>query len=86
MAESIEKDAEDVVSLIKEEVNQNFESRRDVLATKEDLHSLELKLTDKISQLETTVARTESRLILWAFIFWATQLGAIFALLKFLLP
>jgi hypothetical protein len=28
------------------------------------------------------IAKTESKLILWAFVFWATQLGAIFAFLK----
>lgn len=76
------KDAEEFVSLIKEEVNNNFESKKNSLVTKADLHALELKLIERISQLETTVAKTESRLILWAFVFWATQLGAIFAFLK----
>lgn len=41
-------------------------------ATKEDIAKLELK-----------IAKTETKLILWAFVFWATQLGAIFAFLKF---
>jgi hypothetical protein len=52
-----------------------------VLATKADISAIDIKLT----QLETTIARTETKLILWAFVFWATQLGAIFAFLKFLI-
>lgn len=67
-----EKEAEDFVSLIKEQVNEAFDTKKEILATKEDLHRLELKLS-----------QTESKLILWAFVFWATQLGAIFAFLKF---
>jgi hypothetical protein len=53
--------------------------RKDSLATKSDLAAIEVKL----AQLETTIAKTESRLILWAFVFWATQLGAVFAFIKF---
>lgn len=43
-----------------------------IIATKED-----------IAKIETKIAETQSKLILWAFIFWVTQLGAIFAFLKF---
>ncbi len=68
-----EKEAEEFVSLIKEEVNNSFEAKKDILATKEDIAKVELK----ISQAET-------KMILWAFVFWVTQLGAIFAFLKFL--
>lgn len=56
---------------------------KDSLATKTDLAAIELKLTQQIGRLETTIAKTESKLILWAFVFWATQLGAIFAFIKF---
>lgn len=28
------------------------------------------------------LAKTESKLILWAFVFWATQLAAIFAFIR----
>lgn len=78
-----EKEAEQVVSLIKQEVKNTFESKKDVLATKGDLASLELKLSKQNAGLETTIAKTESKLLLWAFVFWATQLGAIFAFIKF---
>ena len=77
-----EKDAEQVVSLIKQEVENTFENKKDVLATKGDLASLELKISQQIARLEVTIAKTESKLLLWAFVFWATQLGAIFAFIK----
>lgn len=64
--------------MIKEQVNETFENKKDSLATKSDIARLEIK----ISQLEVSIAKTESELILWAFVFWATQLGAIFAFLK----
>ena len=74
-----EKEAEQFVALIKEEINGSLEAKKDILASKDDINKLELKL----AQMETQMAKTESRLILWAFVFWATQLGAMFAFLKF---
>jgi len=73
-----EKEAEQFVALIKEEISGSLEAKKDFLASKDDINKLELKL----AQLETQMAKTESRLILWAFVFWATQLGAMFAFLK----
>ena len=58
-----------------------FENKKDSLATKSDISALEIKL----AQIETTIAKSESRLILWAFVFWAMQLAAIFTFLKFLI-
>lgn len=74
-----EKEAEQFVSLIKDKVEEPFENKKDSLATKKDISSIELKL----AQLETTIAKTESKLILWAFVFWVTQLSAIFSFIKF---
>lgn len=74
-----EKEAEEFVSLIKEQINETFEAKKEVLATKTDIAAVEIKIT----QLETKIAQTETRIILWAFVFWATQLGAIFAFIKF---
>jgi hypothetical protein len=67
-----------IVALIKVEINGSLEAKKDFLASKDDINKLELKL----AQMETQMAKTESRLILWAFVFWATQLGAMFAFLK----
>lgn len=74
-----EKEAEQFVSLIKEKVEETFENKKDSLATKDDIARLEIK----IARLETTIAKTENKLVLWAFVFWATQLGAIFTFIKF---
>ena len=76
-----EKEAEQFVSLIKEKVEESFENKKGSLATKEDITEIKIK----ISQLETAIAKTETKLILWAFVFWATQLGAIFAFIKLLI-
>lgn len=46
-----------------------FENKKDSLAPKGDLAAIELKLSQQISRLETTVAKTETKLILWAFVF-----------------
>lgn len=77
-----EKEAEQFVSLIKEKVEETVENKKDSLATKSDIAAVEIKLSQQIARLEVSIARTESKLILWAFVFWATQLGAIFAFLK----
>jgi hypothetical protein len=77
-----EKEAEQVVSLIKQEVENTFEKKKDGLATKNDLAAVELKLSQQIARLEVIIAKTESKQLLWAFVFWATQLGAIFAFIK----
>ncbi len=46
------------------------------------LTQIESKLELKLAQMETQIAKTESRLILWAFVFWATQLGAMVGFFK----
>jgi len=76
-----EKEAEQFISLIKEKVEETFENKKSTLATKDDITELKIKF----SQLETAIAKTETKLILWAFVFWATQLGAIFAFIKLLI-
>ncbi len=54
------------------------------IATKEFVGVKIAEVDNRISELETKIAETKFQLILWAFVFWATQLGAIFAFLKFL--
>jgi hypothetical protein len=78
-----EKEAEEFVSLIKEQVNETFEAKKEVLATKADIAALEIRITQLEGKLEAKLAHTETRIILWAFVFWATQLGSIFAFIKF---
>ncbi len=63
-------EAKALVEFIETKVDTSLEQKASILATKED-----------IAKLETKIAQTESKLILWAFVFWATQLGAMFAFL-----
>ena len=70
-------EAKALVEFIETKVDTTIEQKASVLATKEDI----AKLDTKLAQLETKIAQTETKLILWAFVFWATQLGAMFAFL-----
>ena len=47
--------------------------KKEVLATKEDIHQLDMK-----------IGKSNTDLLKWMFIFWVTQLGAMFAMLRFL--
>ena len=71
-----EQEAEQLVTFVESEVKDQVDRKADILVTKEDLAKVEGRLEIKIAQME-------SKLILWAFVFWATQLGAIFGFIKF---
>ncbi|MDI9364653.1 MAG: hypothetical protein QM541_06860 [Flavobacterium sp.] len=70
-----EQEAEQLVSFVQFEIKEEVKRKSETLATKEDLAEVK-------GSLETKLAQMESKLILWAFVFWATQLGAMFAFLK----
>ena len=50
-------------------------------AQKATLEIAEERFEKRIAQLETKIAQTESRIILWMFLFWVGQLGSMTALL-----
>lgn len=86
-----EKEAEEFVSLVKEEIEETVASKheivtKDIASLKEDLFkyfaSKEL-LEKRISDVEIKISESKFQIILWAFVFWVTQLSAIFAFLKF---
>ncbi len=58
------------------------------LATKDDLLKVETKLANKIDKVELTlrseIEKSKSDLLRWMFIFWASQIGIIIALIKLL--
>ncbi|MFC4232439.1 hypothetical protein ACFOW1_11085 [Parasediminibacterium paludis] len=70
-----EQEAEQLVGFVQSEIKEEVKRKSETLATKEDLSEIK-------GSLETKLAQMESKLILWAFVFWATQLGAMFAFLK----
>lgn len=87
-----EKEAEQLMNFVKSEVEHSSETKyeyinKDIKALKEELYRSFATKEDLINLrggLEVKIAQMESKLILWAFVFWATQLAAIFAFLKFL--
>ena len=72
-----EKDAEVVFEYFEDKINEKqvddrLKDFKEIFATKEDISKLEIKLADN-----------KSEMLKWMFIFWATQLLAMFAFLKF---
>jgi hypothetical protein len=86
-----EKEAEEFVSLVKEEIEETVSIKhesvsKEIASLREDLfnHFASKEFVEKkVSQVETKIAEAKFQIILWAFVFWVTQLGAIFAFLKF---
>ncbi len=68
-----ESQAQTIVENLKEQIKNEVDSRKDVLATKEDIAKLDVKVTD-----------IKAELIKWMFIFWAGQQLATFAFIKML--
>ena len=69
-----EAEAEQLVKYVREEASNAIEEKYKIITKDIEIAKDELQLS---------IAKTETKLILWAFVFWATQLGAIFAFLKF---
>ena len=70
-----EKEAEELESYVKSEIKNEFENKKDVLASKED-----------VLLVKEDLANVKSEIIKWMFIFWIGQtgvtLGIIFAFLN----
>ncbi|MFI5136197.1 MAG: hypothetical protein ACHQIM_00130 [Sphingobacteriales bacterium] len=63
-----EKEAQTLVEYVETKIEKEFDTKRDVLATKEDL--------------AREVGNTKSEIIKWMFIFWVGQLAAMIAIVK----
>ena len=72
----VRKEVSAQVDVSKKEIISWREEMRTVFATKEDSKELQNKLVKRVSKAEGT-------LILWAFVFWLTQLIAVLCFLKF---
>lgn len=72
-----EADAKAFVSEIEFIVDNKFDNKKDVLATKADIANLELKIAD----LRTEMKEQKSEMIKWMFIFWVGQIATIIALI-----
>ncbi len=80
---------------LKEEQIIEFATKADLLQIKTELvgkiDKLETRLDGKIDtavarlegKIDTEVQKSKADILKWMFIFWASQIGAVFALLKF---
>jgi hypothetical protein len=66
-----EKEAKTLVEYIEAKVEKKFEDKKDILATKQDIANLEIK-----------IEKTRSDIIKWMFLFWIGQLASLIAILK----
>src|SRR5687767_6724832 len=77
--------AENLTNFIENKIDNELESKTQILATKEDLAKLALMtkedLANGLGKLDTKISETKSELMKWMFIFWAGQLIAIFSFL-----
>ena len=65
-----EGEAKALVEFVEYKVAETFESRKDELATKKDVYTLNVK-----------IEKTKAEIIKWMFIFWAGQTGIMVGIL-----
>lgn len=70
------------------EPKRSLTKKREILATKEDIANLEVKIEqirlatkEDIANLEVKIERVKAELIRWMFIFWAGQIGVLVGIL-----
>ncbi len=81
-----EKEAEQFVLFVKKEVGKSADERqqiiiKDVNILRDEMRNEFIKTATK-DFVESKIADAKFQIILWAFVVWATQLGAIFAFIK----
>lgn len=84
-----EKEAEQFVLFVKEEVEKTIEEKQQIV-TKDinvlrDEMRIEFSKTATKDFVESKIADAKFQIILWAVVFWATQLAAIFTFIKILI-
>ncbi len=73
--------AEHLIVYMDDKIRGGIEGKSLVLATKEDLSSLEFGTKEQISRLEVKISETKSEIIKWMFIFWIAQVATTFGLI-----
>ncbi|MCI4625867.1 MAG: CCDC90 family protein [Candidatus Magnetoovum sp. WYHC-5] len=64
---------------------ENKATKEDIAKLREDMLKLEISLRADIEKTRAQIEKAKSETIRWLFLFWASQIGAIFALFKFFL-
>ncbi len=73
---------EDIASL-RDELKGDIHALR--VELKGDIHALRVELKGDNASLDVKIEKTRADMIKWMFIFWISQLAAIFAMLRFLI-
>ena len=82
-----EKEAEQFVSFVRDEVIKTVGQKQQIIT--KDIDILREEIRNEFSKtatkdfVESKIADAKFQIIPWAFVFWVTQLGSIFAFLKF---
>ena len=79
-----DKIGEEGTRVIIEAFEETTERGHTNLATKEDIGKLDAKIDKVELSLRTEIEKAKSDLLRWMFIFWASQIGIIIALIKLL--
>lgn len=66
-----DKEAKNLVEYVETRVERKFEEKKDVLATKQDITNLDVK-----------IEQVKSEIIKWMFLFWIGQLASLIAILQ----
>lgn len=69
-----EREAKTITEYIETKIEKQFDLKKDVLATKQDIADLKLEM-----------ANYKSEIIRWMFIFWTTQLITMLGIIGFIL-
>ena len=59
-------------------VINELNNKSQILATKDDLNRLDVKIKDDLNKLDVKISETRYDLIKWMFIFWIGQVAATF--------
>ena len=71
------------IALLRDELKGDIHALR--VELKEDIHALRVELKGDNASLDVKIEKTRADMIKWMFIFWISQLAAIFAMLRFLI-
>ena len=69
------------VGLREEMANQRVELRGEMTNLREEMADLRAELREEMARLRTDLARGQTEMIRWMFLFWIGQLAAILAIL-----
>ncbi|MGI4021011.1 MAG: hypothetical protein ACRYFA_05855 [Janthinobacterium lividum] len=76
-----DEQAKALTEYVETKIERQFELKKDVLATKQDINNLKLEM----GELRTEMANHKAEIIKWMFIFWIGQLAAMIAIAEFLI-